>query len=239
MNVDVMDRPRPSASRRLAWSRRATCVAAVAWLSVAPALGHPPSPLTLRVGDGTVSVTARDVSPAAILARWADAGGVTIVNAANVPDAPATSLDLTDVPEGTLLNALLGDVVGYIVTLRPGPYQAGTSIYDRLFVMRTSRVAEALSAPREELTSLNLPNGSVDVLPLEELTSVSTAAVDVDTTRVEKTVEAAPANTTSDDAGAPTNAAQARTELVAPAAAPPPGTARELVTAPGGDPHDR
>lgn len=124
--------------------------AALAALSAAPAVAQS---LRVQVGEGLVTVRARGASVSAILAEWARVGGVNLVNGETVPEGPVVTLQMDAVPEGRLLDALLGDVAGYIATLRPAHSRTGASIYDRVLILGTSTVA-ARAAPSRELESV-------------------------------------------------------------------------------------
>lgn len=70
--------------------------------------------LQLHLQNGFVTLKARNVALADVLRRWADVGGVSIVQRGRPFDALVT-LDLTDVPERTAVDILLRGSSGYLL----------------------------------------------------------------------------------------------------------------------------
>ena len=106
--------------------------------------------VTLRIRDGRVTLNTFEVSPSAILARWAEIGGVTIVNGDKVSGPPLT-LQLVDVDEREALAAVLRGVGGYILGERKTPSPTGSTI-DRILILPASS--------RPAATAFNQPTGA-------------------------------------------------------------------------------
>jgi hypothetical protein len=98
--------------------------------------------LRLSIANGRVTIVAQDVSIRQILDEWARVGQTTVVGAERLT-GPTVTLELTDVPEGRALEALLRSASGYIAKPRSGT--VGASSYDRILIMPASR-APAMSA---------------------------------------------------------------------------------------------
>ncbi len=97
----------------------------------------------LQLGNGRITLQARDATVREILAEWARVGGVRIVNGERVMGAPLT-LDLQGVPEAQALNVLLRSVSGYMAAPKTQA-AASASMYDRIVIMAAPRSA-AVSA---------------------------------------------------------------------------------------------
>ncbi len=96
---------------------------------------------SLQIGNGLVTLVARDAPVPQILDRWAQIGGTTFVNRESTKGALVT-LQLNEVPERTALAILLRDVGGYILAERLEPGQ-GTSAIDRVLLFpRTPTAAQ-------------------------------------------------------------------------------------------------
>lgn len=93
----------------------------------------------VTIGNGRVSVTAKDATVRQILTEWARVGQVKIVNAERIPGGPVT-LELADMPEDQALDLLLRSVSGYLAAPRATP-AANVSRFDRVVVMATAAVA--------------------------------------------------------------------------------------------------
>jgi hypothetical protein len=208
----------------------------IAWLGAWPAAAQQPSAaptVEVRLENGVVTVHAQDASRTAILEEWARVSGVNIIGANSLPPDRLPSLDLIAVPEGRLLDAVLGDVVGYVSTLRPGPYKPGVSMYDRVYVVRRTPASEL--AQRKELEAADV-SSLARVAPAagatDELGDLPLEPVDADPSRPERTMEPAPP---SDDTGVVEATRPPREELKPPAGSPvaaPGGSRRELQTWP-------
>jgi len=98
----------------------------------------------LTIGNGRVSIVAKDATLRQILTEWARVGQTRIVNVERIPGGPMT-LELKDVPEDQALDLLLRSVSGYLAAPRPLMI-ANASRFDRIVVMPT---LAAPRAPRE------------------------------------------------------------------------------------------
>jgi hypothetical protein len=103
--------------------------------------------LKLTLANGRATVVADDVPLRQILAEWARVGKTTIVNADKLV-GPSVTLQLIDVPEAQALETLLRSASGYVVAQRATAIP-GTSQYDRILIMPTSRppAVSASAAP--------------------------------------------------------------------------------------------
>jgi hypothetical protein len=120
---------------------------AIAFLTAAAATASA-GELKLTIGNGLVTLVAKDVTIREILAEWARVGQTRIVNADKLTGGPVT-LELTNVPEAQALDTVLRSAAGYVMAPRtantPGP-----SLYDRIMILATSRppaVTATASAP--------------------------------------------------------------------------------------------
>jgi hypothetical protein len=132
--------------------------------------------LALDIKEGRVTLDAQNVSVRQILDRWAEVGGVTILNADKVSTKPVTLL-LTGVPEREALDTLLRGVSGYILGARQQPGAAGTLIDRIVLVTSTPPLNAALPAspprgvaavdriPTLFNTSIDTPNEVYEPLP--------------------------------------------------------------------------
>ncbi len=101
-------------------------------------------PLKLEFKNGLVTLDARDVPPAQILAEWARVGQTKIINGEKVTGGPVT-LQFNGVPEKQALDVVLRAAAGYMAAPRPA-VQANTSLYDRIVVLAASRPAPSTPA---------------------------------------------------------------------------------------------
>lgn len=101
--------------------------------------------LSFEIKDGLVTIDAQNVSVWEILQRWSAAGGVTFVDADQIPRTPVT-LMLTRQPEIHALEILLRGVSGYIVARREPSASAPPSMIDRVLIVANS-VAPRVAAP--------------------------------------------------------------------------------------------
>jgi hypothetical protein len=93
--------------------------------------------LRLTMANGRVTLVAHDVTVRQILAEWARVGQARIVNGEKLTGGPVT-IELTDVPEARALDTVLRSAAGYVMAPRT-PGAPGTSQYDRIMILATSR----------------------------------------------------------------------------------------------------
>lgn len=98
----------------------------------------------VTIQDGLVTVVAKDVTVRQIIAEWARVGQAKVVNAERLPGGPI-SLELTNVPEGLVLDTLLRGAAGYVAAPRP-TMVSGLSTFDRVIVMPTSSAPKTATA---------------------------------------------------------------------------------------------
>jgi hypothetical protein len=120
------------------------CVAMAAFL-VAPATGAEAGELSLTIANGRVTLIAHDVTVRQILDEWARVGQTRIVNGDKLLGAPMT-IELRDVTEAKALETVLRSAAGYLVAPRMAG-ATGTSFYDRILILPTSRPPAVTSAP--------------------------------------------------------------------------------------------
>jgi hypothetical protein len=92
--------------------------------------------LRLTMEGGMVTLIAKDVPLATIMAEWAKIGQTNIVNGDKI-FTPVT-LQLENVPERKALDILLRNAAGYMLAERP-TLVAGVSAFDRIMILPTSR----------------------------------------------------------------------------------------------------
>jgi type II secretory pathway component GspD/PulD (secretin) len=126
---------------------------AIAFLTAAAATASA-GELKLTIGNGLVTLVAKDVTIREILAEWARVGQTRIVNADKLTGGPVT-LELTNVPEAQALDTVLRSAAGYVmaahgqharpVALRPdhdpGDQQAAGGHRDRVRAVQRPRGA--------------------------------------------------------------------------------------------------
>lgn len=93
--------------------------------------------LRLSMGNGRVTLVAKDVTVREILNEWARVGQTRIVNGEKLTGGPVT-LELTDVPEAQALDAILRSAAGYVMAPRLAG-SPGSSRYDRIMILASSR----------------------------------------------------------------------------------------------------
>jgi hypothetical protein len=98
----------------------------------------------VTIKDGLVTVIAKDATIRQIIAEWARVGQAKVVNAERLPGGPV-SLELTNMPEGMVLDTLLRGAAGYVAAPRPQTV-AGLSTFDRVIVMPTSSAPKTVAA---------------------------------------------------------------------------------------------
>src|ERR1035437_125833 len=116
-------------------------------LATAPAFAD----VKLTMGNGRVTLVAKDVTVRQILTEWARIGQTKIINLERIPGGPV-SMELNNVPEAQALDVLLRSVAGYLAAPRPVDV-ANLSHFDRIVVMPTSAAprpaaSTATAAPR-------------------------------------------------------------------------------------------
>ena len=89
----------------------------------------------LSIGNGRVSLVAKDATLRQILTEWARVGQTKIVNVDRIPGGPVT-LELQNMPEDQALDLLLRSLSGYLAAPRPTMI-ANASRFDRIVVMPT------------------------------------------------------------------------------------------------------
>jgi hypothetical protein len=120
----------------------------------------------LQIRDGRVTLDARDVPVAEILAEWTRVGETRIVNANRVKGPPLT-LRLVNVAERDALKTILRDISGYITVVRAAG-APGASAFDRILVLATSSgTPPAATASTAASPGAGQPRGSAAaVVPL-------------------------------------------------------------------------
>jgi len=114
-----------------------TCAVAALFVTASSAFAE----VNVSINEkGLVTVVAKDATVRQIIAEWARVGQAKVVNAERLPGGPIT-IELTNMPEGMVLDTLLRGAAGYLAAPRPA-LQAGLSTFDRVIIMPTS------SAPR-------------------------------------------------------------------------------------------
>ena len=119
-----------------------TCCVAALLLTASTASAE----VTITIDNGRVTVIAKDATVRQILAEWARVGQAKVVNAERLPGGPV-NIELTNMPEGMMLDTLLRSAAGYVAAPRP-TLVAGLSTFDRVIVMPTSSAPKnAAAAP--------------------------------------------------------------------------------------------
>jgi hypothetical protein len=117
--------------------------------------------LKLTIGNGRVTLVAHDVTVRQILEEWARVGQTRIVNGDKIMGPPVT-IELHEQPEAKALDTVLRAVAGYVVA--PRMDSLGTSVYDRIMILPTSRPpAVSAAAP-----TFNRPAPPPPVVPMVE-----------------------------------------------------------------------
>ena len=147
----------------------------------APAAGQMPTERTLRLAfnaDGTVNLTARNVSAREILAEWARLCGCHVVNAERLTGgAIMMPLQFDGASQSSVLQSLLRQAAGYVLTPRRAAAQ-GASNYETIFILPTSNPTAAAYVPPPANSSAMVPTrgGPDDELPPVVPIPSSTAA---------------------------------------------------------------
>ena len=103
----------------------------------------------VTIGNGRVTLVAKDVTVRQILTEWARVGQTRIINLDRVVGGPV-SMELNNMPEAQALDVLLRSVSGYLAAPRPVD-AANLSHFDRIVVMPTS------AAPRPAASATPAP----------------------------------------------------------------------------------
>lgn len=111
--------------------------------------------LKLILGNGRVTLVAKDVPLRQILSEWARLGQTNIVNGDKLNGPPLT-LELIDRPEREVLEVLLRSASGYIAAQRTVSI-ANASVFDRVMILPTSRgPVGAAAAPPPQFGRANM-----------------------------------------------------------------------------------
>lgn len=138
------------AGRACAWAGGVIAVA----IGMSPVVYAGGGEIQFTIGEGRVTLIARNAPLGEVLAEWERAGSTRFVDAGGL-DAVPVSLHLVDVPEAMALRLLLRPAAGYIAMAR-APSAPGASQYDRVEVLaarptpsrpRFAAATRALAAP--------------------------------------------------------------------------------------------
>lgn len=138
------------AGRACAWT--GGVIAAAIWMS--PLVHTGGGGIRFTIGEGRVTLVARNAPLGEVLAEWERVGRTRFVGAGGL-DAVPVSLHLVDVPEAMALRLLLRPAAGYVAVAR-APSAPGASQYDRVAVLaaratpsrpRSAAAARALAGP--------------------------------------------------------------------------------------------
>ena len=113
--------------------------------------------LRLSMGNGRVTLIAKDVTVREILNEWARVGQTRIVNGEKLTGGPVT-LELTDVPEAQALDAVLRSAAGYVMAPRLDG-SPGSSRYDRIMILA---IEPAAGCHREQSCAVHEPADAAD-----------------------------------------------------------------------------
>ncbi len=111
--------------------------------------------LRLSMGNGRVTLVAKDVTVREILNEWARVGQTRIVNGEKLTGGPVT-LELTDVPEAQAIDAILRSAAGYVMAPRLAG-SPGSSHYDRIMILASSRPPVVTASNPAPFTSRPMP----------------------------------------------------------------------------------
>ena len=111
--------------------------------------------LRLSMGNGRVTLIAKDVTVREILNEWARVGQTRIVNGEKLTGGPVT-LELTDVPEAQALDAVLRSAAGYVMAPRLDG-SPGSSRYDRIMILASSRPPVVTASNPSPFTNRPMP----------------------------------------------------------------------------------
>jgi hypothetical protein len=125
---------------------------------------------TLRLAfniDGTVDLTAQNVSARDILAEWARLCGCHVVNAERLTGgAIMLPLQFERASQSAVLQSLLRQAAGYVLTPRRATSQSASN-YETIFILPTSSPTTAAYVPPPASNSVMVPTRGVpdDELP--------------------------------------------------------------------------
>ena len=136
------------AGRARAWAGGVIAVAI--WTS--PLVHAGGGEIRFTIGEGRVTLVARNAPLGEVIAAWERAGSTRFVDAGGL-DAVPVSLHLVDVPEAMALRLLLRPAAGYVAMAR-APSAPGASLYDRVEVLA---VRATPSRPRSAAALRALP----------------------------------------------------------------------------------
>jgi hypothetical protein len=111
----------------------------------------------LTMGNGRVTLVAKDATVRQILTEWARVGQAKIINLERIPGGPV-SMELTNVPEAQALDVLLRSVAGYLAAPRAVD-ATNLAHFDRIVVMPTS------AAPAPTRPSVATPSAPPAFVP--------------------------------------------------------------------------
>ena len=119
--------------------------------------------------DGTVTVSARNVTTRDILAEWARQCRCYVVNADRLVGSPlAVPLLFERAPQAVVLQSLLRQAAGYVLTPRRAGYD-GPSNYETIYILATSAATAAPSfgatAPSFQPVSVPTTGSPDDEIP--------------------------------------------------------------------------
>jgi hypothetical protein len=122
--------------------------AAFGQVPAAPPFGQPAATPTLKLvfeADGTVSLSAQNVTVREILAAWARQCGCYVVNGDKLAGSPiAVPIEFTNAPQNRVLESLLRQAAGYVLTPRRAG-SAAASHYETIYILATSNPTSAPS----------------------------------------------------------------------------------------------
>lgn len=166
-------------------TRLRTLAAAIAvWAMAAGAFGQTGGPGRIAPGlrmefhgDGTMSLSASGVSTRDIFLEWARQCGCYVVNADRLPGtALATPLEFTRVAEGRVLESLLRQATGFVLTPRRTG-RNGASSYETIYIVPSSQASSPATAsafpaftPPSPVPLPSLGSPDEEVPPLQPLT---------------------------------------------------------------------
>jgi hypothetical protein len=98
--------------------------------------------LDLSFNNGTVTLVAKNVTVAEIMAEWARKGGSRVVNAEKLVGTPM-SYEFQNMPEVTVLQSVLRSAAGYIAAPRRPGGPVGASTLEQVQILATSRPTQS------------------------------------------------------------------------------------------------
>ena len=141
-------------------SRRLAVVATLLLWCVAPAAAQS---VKLAFHNGRVDISAENAPLRTVLEEWSRIGGTKIVNLERVGSAPIT-MQMTNVPERSVLEVLLRSVAGYIAGARAATGQ-GASMLASILIVPTSTPGPATVVNRPAGFAAPQPQPSLQTDP--------------------------------------------------------------------------